>query len=90
MNKAQMIETLVDRTGKSAVIVETILNAFMEETKRAVKKNDDVKLIGFGTFTKMKRKARNGRNPQTGEQIKLSARNTVKFRAGQQFKDLVK
>ena len=58
--------------------------------KKAVKKGDDVTLVGFGTFTKSKRKARTGRNPQTGKEIKIPAMTVPKFRAGREFKLFVK
>ena len=60
------------------------------ETEIPVKKGDDVKLVGFGTFTKAKRKARTGRNPQTGKAIKIPAAWAPKFRAGAEFKSMVK
>ena len=62
-------------------------NFTLDSIKKAVKKGEDVSLIGFGTFTKAKRKARTGVNPATGEQIKIKAKNVVKFKAGKAFKD---
>ena len=67
-----------------------ILNACLDTIKKSVKKGDDVTLIGFGTFTKSKRKARMGRNPQTGKEIKIPAMTVPKFRAGREFKDALK
>ena len=55
-----------------------------------MKKGEDVTLIGFGTFTKSKRKARIGRNPQTGKEIKIPAMNVPKFRAGREFKNAIR
>ena len=57
--------------------------------KKAIKKDEDVKLVGFGTFTKSKRKARTGRNPQTGAEIKIPASNIPKFKPGKEFKELI-
>jgi DNA-binding protein HU-beta len=58
-------------------------------TKALKKKNGKVTLVGFGTFQKTRRKARKGRNPQTGEQIKIKARNVVKFKPGKKLKDAI-
>lgn len=90
MNKAQLIEKVATETKVSKAQAEMILDAAIETIKKSVKKGDDVKLVGFGTFTKAKRKARTGRNPQTGKAIKIPAAFTPKFRAGAEFKSMVK
>lgn len=90
MNKAQLIEKIAMETKVSKAQAEMLLDCTMENIKKAVKKGDDVKLVGFGTFTKAKRKARVGRNPQTGKAIKIPASNAPKFRPGAEFKALVK
>lgn len=90
MNKAQLIEKIAAETNISKAQAENILDCAIENIKKTVKKGDDVKLVGFGTFTKAKRKARVGRNPQTGKAIKIPASNTPKFRAGAEFKAMVK
>lgn len=90
MNKAQLIEKIASETKISKAQAETILDCAMDSIKKSVKKGDDVKLVGFGTFTKAKRKARVGRNPQTGKAIKIPASWAPKFRAGAEFKSLVK
>ncbi len=90
MNKAQLIEKIAAETKVSKAQAETILDCAVENIKKSVKKGDDVKLVGFGTFTKAKRKARIGRNPQTGKAIKIPAANAPKFRAGAEFKAMVK
>jgi DNA-binding protein HU-beta len=89
MNKSQLIEVLATSANLTKSDAETCLNTLMETIKKAVKKGDDVTLIGFGTFTKAKRKARMGRNPQTGKEIKIPAMNVPKFRPGSDFKDFV-
>lgn len=89
MNKAQLIEKMSQETKMSKAQVETVVDCFIGNVRKAVKKGDDVKLIGFGTFTKSKRKARTGRNPQTGKAIKIPARWYPKFRAGTEFKNIV-
>lgn len=90
MNKAQLIEKIAEETHISKAQAELILDCYVENIKKAVKKGDDVKLVGFGTFTKAKRKARMGRNPQTGKAIKIPASWAPKFRPGAEFKTLVK
>ena len=90
MNKAQLIEKLALDAKVSKTHAENILDCTLENIKKAVKKGDDVKLVGFGTFTKAKRKARTGRNPQTGKAIKIPAAWAPKFRAGAEFKAMVK
>jgi DNA-binding protein HU-beta len=90
MNKAQFIEKIAAETKMPKAQCENIVDCFMTNVKKTVKKGDDVKLVGFGTFTKAKRKARMGRNPQTGKSIKIPAAWAPKFRAGAEFKHLVK
>lgn len=90
MNKQQLIEVISAETKETKAKVENIIDCLTQTVKKTVKKGDDVKLVGFGTFTKAKRKARTGRNPQTGKAIKIPAAWTPKFRAGAEFKTLVK
>ncbi len=90
MNKAQLIEKIATQTKMPKAQCENIVDCFITNVKKTVKKGDDVKLVGFGTFTKAKRKARMGRNPQTGKAIKIPAAWAPKFRAGAEFKHLVK
>ncbi|MFN8791831.1 MAG: HU family DNA-binding protein [Bdellovibrionales bacterium] len=90
MNKAQLIEKIATEAKVSKAQAENLLDCALENIKKAVKKGDDVKLVGFGTFTKAKRKARTGRNPQTGKAIKIPASWAPKFRAGAEFKQMVK
>jgi DNA-binding protein HU-beta len=90
MNKAELIEAVAKSTKTTKVDAELVLNTAIDVIKKSVKKGEDVTLIGFGTFTKSKRKARMGRNPQTGKEIKIPAMNVPKFRAGREFKDAVK
>lgn len=90
MNKAQLVEQVSKSTSLTKTDVEHVLNASFELIKKSVKKGDDVTLVGFGTFTKTKRKARAGRNPQTGKEIKIPAMTVPKFRAGKEFKNAVR
>jgi len=90
VNKQQLIERIATEAEISKAHAEEILNITVENIKKTVKKGDDVKIVGFGTFTKAKRKARTGRNPQTGKEIKIPASWYPKFRAGAEFKAAVK
>lgn len=90
MNKAELIEKIAADTGLTKAQIEKTLDATMDTIKKSVKKGDEVKLVGFGTFTKSKRKARTGRNPQTGKAIKIPAAWYPKFRPGAEFKSLIK
>lgn len=90
MNKAQLIEKIAAEANMTKAQAEKALDATIDNIKKHVKKGDDVKLVGFGTFTKAKRKARMGRNPQTGKAIKIPAANYPKFRPGAEFKDIVR
>jgi DNA-binding protein HU-beta len=76
--------------GISKVAASAALDSFMANVTKALKKkNGKVTLVGFGTFAKVRRKARKGRNPQTGDPIKIKASNVVKFKAGKKLKDAV-
>jgi len=90
MNKAQLVENVAKHTQLTKTQIEETLNAALDAIKKSVKKGDDVTLVGFGTFTKSKRKARTGRNPQTGSEIKIPAMTVPRFRAGKEFKDAVR
>lgn len=90
MNKAQLIEKIANEGHWSKAETEKMLDFTIENIKKAIKKGDDVKLVGFGTFLKAKRKARLGRNPRTGKTIKIPAMSYPKFRPGAEFKSMVK
>jgi len=90
MNKAQLIDKIAEETAMTKAQCERLLDATVDNIRKAVKKGDEVKLVGFGTFTKAKRKARTGRNPQTGKAIKIPAAWYPKFRPGAEFKALVR
>ena len=90
MNKSQLIDLIAGETKMTKAQTERMLDTTLEAIKKTVKKGDEVKLVGFGTFTKAKRKARMGRNPQTGKAIKIPAAWYPKFRAGSEFKDIVR
>jgi DNA-binding protein HU-beta len=92
MNKSELIDKIAQNKELSELKknqIEAILNETLSIIKNTVKKQD-VTLIGFGTFSKSKRKARMGRNPQTGKEIKIAARTVPKFKAGKDFKESVR
>jgi DNA-binding protein HU-beta len=90
MNKAELVEAVAKATKLSKSQIEFALDNTIEVIKKTVKKGDDVKLVGFGTFAKAKRKSRKGRNPQTGKAITIPACNYPRFKAGREFKHMVK
>ncbi len=85
MNKAELITTLAEEAGITKTQANTALDAFVDAVTKTLKKGDKVTLVGFGTFSVSKRAARNGRNPQTGEVIKIKARKVAKFKAGKEL-----
>lgn len=89
MNKGELIEALASETGESKASVEKLLNAFVDTVESQVKKGEKVQLPGFGTFERRDRSARTGRNPQTGEEIKIKATKVPAFKAGAGFKSAV-
>jgi len=90
MTKTELVEAMAKDAGISNAAALKALNSFSENVTKALKKKDGrVTLVGFGTFSKVRRKARKGRNPATGEKIKIKARNAVKFTVGKKLKDAV-
>ena len=90
MTKAELVEKMAKDAGITKAAANKALNSFTDSVKKALKKkNGKVTLVGFGTFSKVRRKARKGRNPQTGAAIKIKAHNTVKFKPGKALKDAV-
>ena len=90
MTKAELVEQAAKDANVSKVAAAAALNSFMDGVTKALKKKDGkVTLVGFGTFSKVRRKARKGRNPQTGEPIKIKASNAVKFSPGKKLKSAV-
>ncbi len=90
MTKAELVEKMAKDAKISKAAAAKALGSFTDGVTKALKKKDGkVTLVGFGTFSKVRRKARTGRNPQTGNAIKIKARNAVKFKAGKALKDAV-
>ncbi len=90
MTKAELIASIGKEVKISKASAEKALNAFASSVTKALKKGDKLTLTGFGTFSVAKRKARMGRNPQTGKEIKIPATRVAKFKAGNLLKSAVK
>jgi DNA-binding protein HU-beta len=90
MTKADLVSKIADKAGLTKSGSEKALNAFLEAVQDTLVNEGKLTLTGFGTFAVEQRKARNGRNPRTGEEIKIPACKVVKFRPGKILKDAVK
>ena len=90
MTKADLIATIGKEAKVSKASAEKALNAFTAAVTKVLKKGDKLTLTGFGTFSVAKRRARTGRNPQTGKEIKIPAARVAKFKAGNVLKGAVK
>ncbi len=90
MTKAELIEKVASDAGLSKADTTRVLDTTLNTIKKALKKNQKVTLVGFGTFSVSKRKARKGRNPRTGEEIKIPAAKVPKFTSGKGLKDAIK
>ena len=90
MTKADLIEKIAASVHLTKADAERALNAALDTVKGALSKGKKVTLVGFGTFSVSKRKARKGRNPRTGAVIKIAAAKVPKFTAGKAFKDAVR
>jgi len=92
MNKAELIEQVQESLGNdsSKAFSERCVNTVLECITAGLKRDDAVQLVGFGTFSVKERKARTGRNPQTGETIQIQASKGIGFKAGQKLKDSIK
>jgi DNA-binding protein HU-beta len=89
VNKNDLVRAVADETELSNTQATRAVDAVIDTITGALKKGDDVRLVGFGTFLVAKRKASKGRNPRTGEEIKIAASKLPKFRAGKALKDAV-
>ena len=89
MNKAELIESVAGAADLSKASAGRAIDAAIEAITKALKKGDTVTLVGFGTFSVRKRAARVGRNPQTGEEIKIKASKVPGFKAGKALKDAI-
>ena len=89
MNKSELIEAMANEASLSKKDAEAALNAYTDVITEALKKGDKVTLVGFGTYEVRKRAARTGKNPQTGEAIKIKAAKVPAFKSGKALKDAV-
>lgn len=89
MTKAELIEKVAAEAGITKKEADEALKSFTANVTKALKNDGKITLTGFGTFAKSHRKAREGRNPQTGETINIAARNVVTFKPGKKLKDAV-
>jgi DNA-binding protein HU-beta len=90
MTKTELIEAMAKDAGIPKTKASAALDSFMDGVTQALKKKDGkVTLVGFGSFSVIRRKARKGRNPQTGAPIKIGAKNVVKFTVGKKLKESV-
>lgn len=89
MNKAELVNAMANDTGLTKKDVETVLNSFINVVSDELAKKEKVQLVGFGTFETRERAARTGRNPQTGEELKISATTAPAFKPGKALKDKV-
>lgn len=90
MNKSELIDAIAASADIPKTVAGRALDAMMESITNALKEGDQVALIGFGTFQVKDRAARDGRNPKTGEAIKIAAAKVPSFKAGKALKDAVK
>ncbi len=90
MTKAELIASIGKEAKISKAAAEKALNAFTNTVTKALKKGDKLALTGFGTFSVARRRARTGRNPQTGKEIKIPSTRVAKFKAGNLLKGAVK
>ena len=89
MNKSELVTALSEKIGTSKKATESSLNALIETITDELKNGGKVQLVGFGSFEVRKRAARKGRNPQTGEEMKIAASTVPVFKAGKSLKDEV-
>ncbi len=87
MNKGELVASIADKADITQSQAEAALSATLESIQDALKSGDSVSLVGFGTFSANERPARDGRNPRTGETIKIAAKTVAKFKPGKKLSD---
>lgn len=90
MNKGELVAKVAEKTEKSQKVCEEVVKATIEAITESLAAGESVALVGFGTFSVSERAAREGKNPATGEKIKIPATKVPKFKAGKALKDVVK
>ena len=89
MNKSELVDAMAADAGISKAAAKKALGSMMNNVEKSLKKGGRVSLVGFGSWSVSKRAARDGRNPQTGQTIRIAAKNVVKFKAGAELKNSV-
>ena len=89
MNKAELIDAIAEEAGLSKADAKKALEAFLASIEKTLKKGDKISLVGFGSWSVSEKPAREGRNPKTGETIKIAAKKVVKFKAGAELSNAV-
>ena len=90
MNKAGLVEEVSDKTGLTKKETGNVIDAVVEAITNTLKKGKKITLVGFGTFQVRQRKAREGRNPQTGKKLEIPAKKVPKFKAGKNLREAVR
>ena len=90
MNKVELVEAVSDQTGITKKEARNILDAVTEAITNALSNGEKITLVDFGTFHVMEKKAREGRNPRTGEKLEIPAKKVAKFRAGKNLREAVR
>lgn len=90
MNKAELVDRVAKKTQLTKLQSEQVIDAALEVITKAVSKGDEVKLVGFGTFSRASRKSRTGHNPKTGTKLVIPAAKVPKFKPGKDFRDQCK
>ncbi|PZO18540.1 MAG: DNA-binding protein [Leptolyngbya foveolarum] len=89
MNKSELVDAIAEKTETTKADADTMVTALIESIMESVASGEKVSLIGFGSFEPRERKARDGRNPHTGETLKIPATTVPAFSAGKSFKTIV-
>lgn len=89
MDKKELVALVAEESGETKACVERVIDSLLSTVTKACAKGEDVRFIGFGTFSRVKREAKEGRNPATGEKMTIPARNVPKFTPGRAFKRVV-
>ena len=90
MNKVELVAAMAEKTGLTKADAAKAVDAFVATVAETLQKGDDIRLVGFGSFSVTQRAASTGRNPRTGKEIKIPAKKVPAFTAGKKFKELVK
>ncbi|MCB9255229.1 MAG: HU family DNA-binding protein [Bdellovibrionaceae bacterium] len=90
MNKNELVDKVATLTKLTKADCQRVIDAVIDTTRVKIKRGEEVRLVGFGTFVRSKRSARKGRNPQTGEEIQIKSQWVPKFRPGKEFKEYLR